>query len=65
MSIKGYFESVLDTWRKQSKITPAMRQDMKVVLDQFRNTLYYEELTKEEYDKLKPQFDKIHKEVYK
>lgn len=64
MSIKGYFESVIDTWKKQSKITPAMKKDMKVVLNQFNNTLYYGDLTEDEYGALKQQFDVIYKEVY-
>lgn len=65
MSVKGYFESIIDTWKKQDKITPAMKKDMKVILDQFNNTLYYGELTQDEYGALKQQFDGIYKEVYK
>lgn len=64
MSVKGYFESIIDTWNKQSKITPAMKKDMKVVLNQFNNTLYYGDLTEDEYGALKQQFDEIYKEVY-
>lgn len=65
MSVKGYFESIIDIWKKQDKITPAMKKDMKVVLEQFNNTLYYGELTQDEYGALKQQFDTIYKEVYK
>lgn len=65
MSIKGYFESCLNAWHSAKKITPAMRSDMKTVMNQFNNTLYYEELTEEEYRELHAKFHEIYKEVYK
>jgi formylmethanofuran dehydrogenase subunit E-like metal-binding protein len=65
MSIKGYFESIINTWNSKEKITPAMRNDMKVVLNQFNNSCAYGDLTIEEYNELKKDFDKIYKEVYR
>lgn len=62
MSNFGYFKSIINTW-SNSKHTPAMRRDMKEVIQQFNTT--QDELLPDELLYLKPIFKEIYKEVYK
>lgn len=63
MSVTGYFESILQTW-KEIKHTPTVKRDMKIVLGQFDTALKNGELEEDRIKYLQSQFKDIYNEVY-
>lgn len=64
MSIDGYFESVINIWKHAPKHTPAMKRDMKVVMEQFNTSIKHDEIPEDKVNKLKSEFKDIYHEVY-
>lgn len=64
MSYEGYFNSVIKAWYSKEKKTPALKRDMKVVLQQFEISLLHNEIPEDKIEDLKKQFKKIYHEVY-
>lgn len=63
MSVTGYFESILDTW-KTIKRTPTVKRDMKIVLGQFDTAVRCNEIDEDRLEYLKKEFKRIYNEVY-
>lgn len=65
MSVVGYFEGIIDTWKGLEKRTPTVVRDMKEVLRQFQTSLQCGEIPEDKQKYLKDTFYEISREVYK
>lgn len=64
MSHEGYFDGIIETWYDKEKKTPALKRDMKIILQQFETSLQFDEIPKDRIEDLKKKFKKIYNEVY-
>lgn len=64
MSYEGYFDGIIRTWYSKEKKTPTLKKEMKVILQQFKTSLQYNEIPKDRIEDLKKKFKKIYYEVY-
>ena len=65
MTIEGYYDSVIKQWYSAKKKTPALKKEMRNIINKFYAIRdFYKEIPDERIKDLTEKFSKIRKEVY-
>ena len=64
MSIEGYFKGVIRNWKSVEKRTPTLKNDMKIIINQFNISVADGDIPNDLVEELKKEFKKIYDEVY-